>query len=131
MKMKKVLLMVAFVIPVMLMAQTKTAQQKPTQDRVEKIRFEYMEMIATESADKVVESPKKSKKSKGNVSTEKATKSYKMTFNFGRQSKDQQKRAGKASAMRTPLEALSLLGSMGWELTAVSGDSYYLKRRVR
>ncbi len=129
--MKKVLLMVAFVMPVMMMAQTKTAPQKPTQDRAEKISFEYMEMIATEIAEKVVESPKKSKKSKGKVSTEKAAKSYKMTFNFGRRSKDHQKRAGKAATMRNPLEALSYLGSMGWELTAVSGDSYYLKRRAR
>ena len=129
--MKKVLLMVAFVMPVMMMAQTKKAPQKPTQDRVEKIGFEYMEMIATEVAEKVVESPKKSKKPKGNVSTEKTTNNYTMTFNFGRRYKDHKKRAGKASTMRNPLEALSYLGSIGWELTAVSGDSYYLKRRAR
>lgn len=129
--MKKVIMMMAFVMPVMMMAQTKTAPQKPPQERVSKTSFEYIEMIATEVAEKVVESPKKSKKSKKQVSTAKAAKVYRLTFNFGRGSTDIKKRVEKVSNMRSPMEALTYLGSMGWELTAVSGDSYYLKRRAR
>lgn len=133
--MKKVLLMMAFVMPVMMMAQTKTAPQKPRQnppqERVAKTSFEYMEMIATEVVEKAVASPKKSNKSKEKASAEKTTESYQITFNFGRESKDLKKRVGKASTMNRPMDALSYLGTMGWELTAVSGNSYYLKRRAR
>ena len=136
MKMKKVLFMMAFVMPVMIMAQTKTAPQKkppkPVQERGSKVSFEYIEMIVTEVAvEKVVESPKKSKKSKKQVSTSKSDKIYKITFNFGKRAKQFSTGIEKASSMKNPMEALSYLGSIGWELIAVSGGSYYLKKRVR
>ena len=129
MKMKKVLLMVAFVIPVMMMAQTKKVSQKSTNKGVERIAFQYLEMIVTEVSEQVVSSPKISKKSKENISDETLASKYKITLNVGRLSKDHQKLLNKASMMRNPIEALSYLGSLGWELGGVSGDSYYLKRR--
>lgn len=130
MKMKKAIMMMAMVLPVMLMAQSRTPVHKSGETERVKFKFEYMEMHVEEVAlTKAVESPKKKKRDKSVAVPASSKKAYKITFETGRSpAKEAHKGMDRAKQMNTPLEALGYLGSMGWELTAVSGEVFYLKR---
>ena len=131
--MKKVIMMLTMVLPIILMAQNRpSVQKKSALQEKTKVNFEYLEMHAEKLSEaKTVSSPKK-KKSK-DVSSKPVQNTYNITFNYSmRMSKGMMKKElGRIGKVKNPLEALEYLGSLGWELIAVSGDNYYLKRKSR
>lgn len=114
--MKKVIMMLAMVLPVMLMAQNR-----PTQSGPKFSRGEYMVMTAVPaiSSNAVVTSPKKSKK-KEVVKEDKRLSKYQIQFDFGRRlGEEHHMLLEEAERMTDAVDALNFLGNLGWRLVTV------------
>ncbi len=118
--MKKILILMCFVLPLTILAQTRPLPKKPngkTAPKNENMRGEkptnFLYMIMT------VEEVKKSKK-------EEATTKFKFQSFDSRYSE----RLSVSTKNKTStIEVLNLLGSSGWELVSVNNEHYYFKNR--
>ena len=118
--MKKILILMCFVLPLTILAQTRPMSKKPngkTAPKNENMRGEkpthFLYMIMT------VEEVKKSKKE------ETTTK-----FNFQSFDSRYSERLYASTKDKTStIEVLNLLGRSGWELVSVNNEHYYFKNR--
>lgn len=118
--MKKILILMCFVLPLTILAQTRPLPKKPngkTAPKNENMRGEkptnFLYMIMT------VEEVKKSKK-------EETTTKFKFQSFDSRYSE----RLSVSTKNKTStIEVLNLLGSSGWELVSVNNEHYYFKNR--
>ena len=118
--MKKILILMCFVLPLTILAQTRPMPKKPngkTAPKNENMRGEkpthFLYMIMT------VEEVKKSKK-------EETTTKFKFQSFDSRYSE----RLNASTKDKTStLEVLNLLGRSGWELVSVNNEHYYFKNR--
>lgn len=118
--MKKILILMCFVLPLTILAQTRPLPKKPngkTAPKNENMRGEkptnFLYMIMT------VEEVKKSKK-------EEATTKFKFQSFDSRYSE----RLSVSTKNKTStIEVLNLLGRSGWELVSVNNEHYYFKNR--
>tara|TARA_Y100001933_G_C18668585_1_gene425888 strand:- start:145 stop:558 length:414 start_codon:yes stop_codon:yes gene_type:complete len=137
MKMKKVLMILAVVLaPVLLMAQAKkvsTNRAIGNSNQTAYVSYEYMTMKATKAEKKTVQSPKKGKKTTEKVQSSSERSKMSISFDFGVSARVREADLlnRKASSLNTLVDALNFLGSNGWELVSVSGDTYLLKRKSR
>ena len=118
--MKKILVLMSFVLPLTILAQTRPMSKKPNVKSVSKnenIRSEkpthFIYMIMK------VEKVKKSKK-------EEATTKFKFQSLDGRYSN---KMFDSIKDKTSTIEVLNLLGRRGWELVSVNNEHYYFKNR--
>lgn len=110
--MKKVILMLAFVLPLAMMAQTRPAPaKKPVPaERVSK-KVNYMEMTYSEE-----------------MVGKKGSKELKVTYAFNSTNPRIDKVMTETSRkFKTVVDALNYLSSMGWELVSVSDEKYYFR----
>ncbi len=110
--MKKVILMMAFILPLAMMAQTRPSPaKKPVpSERVSK-KVNYMEMKYSEE-----------------IVGKKGSKELKMFYSFNSNNVNIDKRMTETSRkFATVVHALNYLSSMGWELVSVSDEKYYFK----
>ena len=110
--MKKVILMMAFVLPLAMMAQTRPSPaKKPVpSERVSK-KVNYMEMKYSEE-----------------MVGKKGSKELKKSYSFNSTNSSIDKRMTESSRkFATVVDALNYLSSMGWELVSVSDEKYYFK----
>ncbi len=118
--MKKILILMCFVLPLTILAQTRPLPKKPngkTAPKNENMRGEkptnFLYMIMT------VEEVKKSKK-------EETTTKFKFQSFDSRYSE----RLSVSTKNKTStIEVLNLLGRSGWELVSVNNEHYYFKNR--
>ena len=118
--MKKILILMCFVLPLTILAQTRPMPKKPnskTAPKNENMRGEkpthFLYMIMT------VEEVKKSKKE------ETTTK-----FNFQSFDSRYSERLYASTKDKTStIEVLNILGRSGWELVSVNNEHYYFKNR--
>ena len=118
--MKKILILMCFVLPLTLLAQTRPMPKKPngkTAPKNENMRGEkpthFLYMIMT------VEEVKKSKK-------EETTNKFKFQ-SFDRRYSERLYASTKDKT--STIEVLNLLGRSGWELVSVNNEHYYFKNR--
>ena len=110
--MKKVILMMAFVLPLAMMAQTRPSPaKKPVpSERVSK-KVNYMEMKYSEE-----------------MVGKKGSKELKKSYSFNSTNPRIDKMMTETSRkFETVVDALNYLSSMGWELVSVTDEKYYFK----
>lgn len=116
--MKKVILMMALVLPLAMMAQTRPSPaKKPVPSEKERAfkPVNYMEMTVTEE-----------------LVGKKGNKELKTSYSFNSTNKRiDDMIVDVSSKFKTVVHALNYLNSMGWELISVSGNKYYLKNTKR
>ena len=110
--MKKVILMMAFVLPLAMMAQTRPSPaKKPVPSEKKKKKVNYMEMKYSEE-----------------MVGKKGSKELKKSYSFNSTNSSIDKRMTESSRkFATVVDALNYLSSMGWELVSVSDEKYYFK----
>ncbi len=118
--MKKILILMCFVLPLTILAQTRPLPKKPngkTAPKNENMRGEkptnFLYMIMT------VEEVKKSKKE------ETSTKFKFQSFD----SRYSERLSVSTKNKTSTIEVLNLLGRSGWELVSVNNEHYYFKNR--
>ena len=118
--MKKILILMCFVLPLTLLAQTRPMPKKPngkTAPKNENMRGEkpthFLYMIMT------VEEVKKSKKEETTTKFKFQSFDSRYTEKINNSIKDK----------TSTLEVLNLLGRSGWELVSVNNEHYYFKNR--
>lgn len=118
--MKKILILMCFVLPLTILAQTRPLPKKPngkTAPKNENMRGEkptnFLYMIMT------VEEVKKSKKE------ETPTKFKFQSFD----SRYSERLSVSTKNKTSTIEVLNLLGRSGWELVSVNNEHYYFKNR--
>ena len=118
--MKKILILMSFVLPLIILAQTRPMPKKPngkTAPKNENMRGEkpthFVYMIMK------VEEVKKSKK-------EESTTKFKIESFDSRYS---EKIYDSIKDKTSTIEVLNLLGRRGWELVSVNNEHYYFKNR--
>ena len=110
--MKKVILIMAFILPLAIMAQTRPSPAKKSiiSERVSK-KVNYMEMKYSEE-----------------MIGKKGSKELKKTYSFNSTNDFIDKRMTETSRkFETVVDALNYLSSMGWELVSVTDEKYYFK----
>lgn len=133
--MKKVLVLLAVMTPVLLMAQSKkvpTNRATNSQKVAPFVMYEYVTMFVSKAEAKApaVQPPKKGKKTKAPAATPKGRQKVVVSFDFGKEkkSKEASKFDAQAGSFKNTIDALNFLGARGWELVAKEGDTYLLKR---
>ena len=110
--MKNVILIMALVLPLTILAQTRPSPaKKPLLSEKKEKTVNYMEMTFTQEL--------VGKKDKQQVKT---------TYAFNSTNKRVDEMLEKSSdKFKSVVHALNYLNAMGWELISVSGDKYYFK----
>lgn len=135
--MKKILMILAVVLaPSLLLAQAKKVPTNRATDNSKKtayVSYEYMTMRVAKAEKKTVQSPKKGKKETEKVQSSSERTRMSISFDFGISARVREADLlnRKASSLKTLVDALNFLGSNGWELVSVSGNTYLLKRKSR
>ena len=120
--MKKTLLMLCFMLPMFLMAQNRPDKQRNDKKHFAPVSFVYMTMEMNQ-INKPVESPKRNKNKKS-----KEISKSKTNYTFESLNKNLVNSLSKQSAdFKTEMDALNLLGRMGWELVHIKGNKFYFK----
>jgi hypothetical protein len=126
--MKKVIIMICFMLPMLLVAQTSSTKGSPEKSKRSDFRpviYTYMIMEFSEKS-KAVVSPKSKKKSK-NLEVESNS-----NYTFSSNDKTLDSKLNKLSSeFKSELDALSLLGEMGWHLVQIKGNNYYFMTNRR